>query len=121
MSFEWITIVTSLIAALSTGGWFVSRTQRKRDGERHAIDMDKARCEADALRQRSELDYTKDILELYSAHIVTPLQQQIDQLKSRFDTYEKAIGNAPRCGNYPDCPIIRSLQATIDNDKQLDN
>lgn len=118
MSNDWISIVTSLIAALTAGGWFVSRTQRKRDGEKHAVELERARAEADALRQRSELDYTKEILELYSAHIVNPLQDQINALKNRFDRYEYAISKAPDCRLYPDCAILHELQGQKNNDNR---
>jgi len=117
MSENWVSIVTTILAALSAGGWFVSRTQRKRDGEKHSVELERARAEADALRQRSELNYTKEILELYSAHIVKPLQNQIDELKRRFDSYEYAIGKAPDCRLYPDCPILRELQAETSDSK----
>lgn len=109
---DWLTIVASIIAALSGGGWFVSRVNRKRDEEKHQIELEHARAENDALRQRSELDYTKEILELYSAHIVNPLQDQINDLKNRFDRYEYAVSKAPECSLYPGCPILRELQST---------
>lgn len=113
----WIEIVTAIVAALAAGGWFVSRRQRKMEGEKHAVELERARAEADALRQRTELDYTKEVLEIYSAHIVQPLQNQINDVKKRLDRYDNAISKAPTCRVYPDCPILIELQAQTRNHK----
>lgn len=113
---SWISIVASVIAALSAGGWFVSKRQRKLDEEKHAVELEHARAEADALRQRTELDYTKEVLEIYSAHIVKPLQDQINEVKKRLDRYDFAISKAPICSLYPNCPVLIELQSPADND-----
>lgn len=106
----WIEIVTAIVAALAAGGWFVSRRQRKMEGEKHAVELEHARAEADALRQRTELDYTKEVLEIYSAHIVQPLKDQIANVTKRQDRYENAISKAPTCRLYPNCPVLSELQ-----------
>lgn len=108
--FDVTTIVSSILATLSTGGWLMSRRLRKKDDEKHQVELEHARAEADALRQRNELDYTKDILEIYSAHIVQPLKDQIDLTNKRLDLYEYALNEAPTCLLYPACPIIMRLQ-----------
>lgn len=108
--FDYVSIVSIVVSALTTGGWLTSRRLRKKDDERHAIELEHARAEADALRQRNELDYTKEILELYSAHIVEPLKEKIDLTNKRLDLYEYAINQAIHCRLYPDCPVIVRLQ-----------
>lgn len=108
--FDVTTLISSLLAALSAGGWLMSRRLRKKDDEKHQVELEHARAEADALRQRNELDYTKEILEIYSAHIVQPLKDQIDLTNKRLDLYEYALNEAPTCRLYPTCPIIMRLQ-----------
>ena len=108
--FDYISIASLIATTLTGGGWLMSRRLRKKEDEKHAIELEHARAEADALRQRTELDYTKEILELYSAHIVQPLKDQIDNTNKRLDNYEIAINQAPRCKLYPDCPVIVRLQ-----------
>ena len=83
--------------------------------EYYSKDPDKARAEADALRQRSELDYTKEVLEIYSAHIVQPLKDQIALTNKRLDLYEYAINQAPTCKLYPNCPVLLSVQSKKHN------
>lgn len=107
---DWVSIASLIATTLTGGGWLVSRRMRVKDDEKHQVELQHARAEADALRQRTELDYTKEILELYSAHIVQPLKDQIDNTNKRLDNYEIAINQAPRCKLYPDCPVIVRLQ-----------
>lgn len=107
---NWIEIVSIIVTALTTGGWLTSRTLRKQQAEKHSVELEQAKAEADALRQRSELSYTKEILEIYSAHIVQPLKDQIDLTNKRLDLYEYAINQAPTCKLYPACPVIMRLQ-----------
>lgn len=108
--FDVPTVVSSVIAALSAGGWLMSRHLRKKEDEKHAVELEHARAESDALRQRTELDYTKEVLEIYSAHIVKPLQQQINDIKERLKQDEEAIRATYSCRLYPDCPVISRLQ-----------
>lgn len=107
---EWIAIIPSILTVLTGAGWFTSRHLRKKQDEKHAVELERARAEADALRQRSELDYTKEVLEIYSAHIVQPLKEQIAFTNKRLDIYENAINKALRCSLYPNCPVIVQLQ-----------
>lgn len=114
--FDWITLVSVVATTLTAGGWLTSRHLRKKEDEKHAVELEHARAEADALRQRTELDYTKEILELYSAHIVQPLKDQIDLTNKRLDLYEFAINQAPTCKLYPACPVIIRLQKSSKTD-----
>lgn len=114
--FDWVTIVSIVATTLTAGGWLTSRRLRKKEDEKHVVELEHARAEADALRQRSELDYTKEILELYSAHIVQPLKDQIDLTNKRLDLYEYALNQAPTCKLYPACPVIIRLQESRTND-----
>lgn len=108
--FDVPTLVSSILAALSAGGWLMSRRLRKKEDEKHAVELEHARAESDALRQRTELDYTKEILEIYSAHIVQPLQDQINDIKERLKDDEEAIRTAYSCHLYPNCPVISRMQ-----------
>lgn len=114
---DYVQIGSLIISVLTAGGWLTSRRLRKKDDERHQIELERARAEADALRQRNELDYTKDILELYSAHIVQPLKDQIDLTNKRLDLYEYAIDQAFDCKLYPNCPVIFKLQEQKQNNR----
>ena len=113
---DWVSIVSLAATTLTGGGWLMSKRLRKKDDEKHQVELEHARAEADALRQRSELDYTKEILELYSAHIVQPLKDQIDLTNKRLDNYEIAINQAPKCRLYPDCPVLVRLQKSSKGD-----
>lgn len=113
--FDWLEITSLAVTVLSAGGWLTSRRLRKKDDEKHAVELEHARAEAAALRQRNELDYTKKVLELYSAHIVEPLKDQIALTNRRLDLYEYAINQVPTCKLYPSCPVIVSLQSQKNN------
>lgn len=108
---ELVEIMSIVLATLSAGGWLMSHRMRKKDDEKHAVELEQARAEADALRQRTELDYTKEVLEIYSAHIVQPLKDQIALTNKRLDMYEYAINQAPTCKLYPACPVLIQLQS----------
>lgn len=108
--FDVPTLISSVIATLSAGGWLMSRRLRKKEDEKHAVELEHARAESDALRQRTELDYTKEVLEIYSAHIVQPLKEQINDIKERLKHDEEAIRATNSCRLYPNCPVISKLQ-----------
>lgn len=117
--FDTVTIITTVLSTLTAGGWLMSRRLRKKEDEKHAVELEHARAEADALRQRSELDYTKEVLEIYSAHIVEPLKEQIALTNKRLDLYEYAINQAISCTLYPNCPVLLRLQdARKDHNKE---
>lgn len=117
--FDTVTVITTVLSTLTAGGWLMSRRLRKKEDEKHAVELEHARAEADALRQRSELDYTKEVLEIYSAHIVEPLKEQIALTNKRLDLYEYAINQAISCTLYPDCPVLLRLQdARKDHNKE---
>lgn len=109
--FDWVALISSILATVAAGGWLTSRHLRKKQDEKHQVELEHARAEADALRQRTELNYTKEVLEIYSAHIVQPLQIQIDEVRTRLDRDEKAISMAFDCKLYPNCPVLISLQS----------
>lgn len=117
---DWVSIASLIATTLAGGGWLMSKRMRKKEDEKHAIELEHARAEADALRQRTELDYTKDILELYSAHIVQPLKDQIDLTNKRLDLYEYALNKAFNCSLYPNCPVLLWLQEQKQGDAAAD-
>lgn len=111
----WVEILTSIVAALSAGGWFLSKHHRKSDREKHAAELERARAESAALRQKSDIDYTQKLLEIYSAHIVQPLKDEINSIKAHQEHYEAALSKAPLCSVFPNCPIVVELQSQIQN------
>lgn len=113
---DWVSIVSTCVSTLAAGGWFMSHRLRKQSDEKHAVELEHAKAESDALRQRTELDYTKEVLEIYSAHIVQPLKDQIDLTNKRLDLYENAINKALVCKLFPGCPVIMRLQKQKQND-----
>lgn len=115
--FDYVQIISIVAATLTAGGWLTSRHLRKKEDEKHQVELEHARAEADALRQKSELDYTKEILELYSAHIVQPLKDEINLTNRRLDLYEEAINQAPTCKLYPACPVLMRMQKQKDLDR----
>ena len=108
--FDVSTIVAAVIAALTAGGWLTSRRMRKKEDEKNELELVKARAESDTIRQRNELDYTKELLEMYSAHIVEPLKYEIKLTNRRLDLYEEAINQAPLCKLFPNCPVLIRVQ-----------
>ena len=113
--FDWVTLSSSVLAAISAGGWLTSKWMRKKDNETHLVELERARAEADALRQRTELDYTKEILEIYSAHIVQPLKDEINRTNKRLDYYEQAFSRARDCRANASCPVVSELQSATFN------
>lgn len=113
--YDWVTLITTIVSTIAAGGWLTSRHLRKKEDEKHQVELEHARAEADALRQRTELDYTKEILEIYSAHIVQPLRDEISLTNKRLDMYEMAINQAPTCKLYPACPVLMRLQSQKQN------
>lgn len=108
--FDVVNIISTILTTFAAGGWITSRWMRKKEEEKHEVELEQARAEADALRQRTELDYTKEILEIYSAHIVQPLKDEIKRTNQRIDNYEIAIRQSHRCANFDSCPIVEQLQ-----------
>lgn len=108
---NWIDSISAILTVIAGGGWFTASWMRRKEQEKHNVELEHARAEADALRQRTELDYTKEVLEIYSAHIVQPLQDQINEVRNRLERDEEAITMALSCSLYPDCPVIIKLQS----------
>lgn len=108
---DWLNVLSGILTVFAGGGWLTSRWMRRKEQEKHNVELERARAEADALRQRNELDYTKEVLEIYSAHIVQPLQNQINEVRNRLERDEEGIKMAFSCRLYPDCPVIIKLQS----------
>ena len=94
---EWTTIAAEVLAALTAGGWLLSRRRRRQESESHATEMAKAKAELTAALRESETKYTREALEIYTQQVVEPIRQQSERL-------------------YPDCVVIRELQNQGDND-----
>lgn len=112
---SWLQILSSLIAAFSAGGWFLSKHQRNVEREKHLVEIERARAESNAIRQKNEIDYTKDLLEIYSAHIIQPLKDEICTIKKHQKIYEAAVAKAVFCSAYPNCSVFVELQSQIEN------
>lgn len=112
---SWHQILTSTIAVFSAGGWFLSKHQRNIEREKHEAEIERARAESDAIRQKNEIDYTKNLLEIYSAHIIQPLKDEIDTIKKNQKIYESAVAKTIFCSVYPNCPVFIELQNQIEN------
>ena len=109
---EWTTIATEVLAALTAGGWLLSRRRRRQEKESHEAEMAKAKADLTAALRESETKYTREALDIYTQQVVEPLRQQLDRNTQAIARYQGAIDMAPTCRLYPDCVIIRKLRST---------
>lgn len=114
---DWTVIVADVIAALTAGGWLLSRHRRRQEKESHEAEIAKTKAELTAALRDSETKYTREALEIYTQQVVEPLRQQLDRNTAAIARYQGAIDMAPTCRLYPDCVVIRKLRsAQTDND-----
>ena len=113
---EWTTIAAEVLAALTAGGWLLSRRRRRQESESHAAEMAKAKAELTAALRESETKYTREALEIYTQQVVEPIRQQSERNALAIARYQGAIDKALLCRLYPDCVVIRELQNQGDND-----
>lgn len=107
---EWTSIVTEVIAALTAGGWLLSRHNRRKDNERHSAEVAQLRADLDRTIKQTETSYVQDALKIYSENVVEPIRNEIQRNNDRLIRLETAINMAPTCRIYPDCVIIHRLQ-----------
>ena len=115
--FDWSTIVTSLIAAATAGGWLMSATRRRHDNETHRAEIAAKEAEIAATIRESETKYTREALEIYTSQVIQPLRDEITRLRENQIRFQAAINAAPGCRIYPDCVVVRRLQATSTADR----
>lgn len=118
--FDYTTLITSVIAAATAGGWLVSATKRRQDNETHKAEIAAKEAEINATIRESETKYTREALEIYTTQVIQPLRDEITRLRENQIRFQAAINAAPSCRLYPDCVVVRRLQvkSTTDNQDQ---
>ena len=117
--FNWVDIATAIIAALTAGGWLVSRHKRSQDAEEHKTKIEAMEAKITASLRDSETKYTREALEIYTENVVKPLRDEIRTLRENQIRFQTAIDLAPTCSRFPDCVVIRRLRSTP-NDNHRD-
>ena len=118
---EWTEIVASVIAALTAGGWLLSRHRRKQEKEEHSAKMEAMQAKITASLRDSETKYTREALEIYTDNVVKPLRDELKTIRENQIRFQAAINLAPTCRIFPDCVVIRRLrQPTKDGDNHAD-
>lgn len=109
--FEWSTIVTAIIAALTAGGWLVSRHKRNQETEEHKTKIEAMEAKITASLRDSETKYTREALEIYTDNVVKPLRDEIRTLRENQIRFQAAINAAPDCRLFPNCVVLRRLRS----------
>lgn len=116
--FDWSTIITAIIAALTAGGWLVSRRKRIQEAEEHKTKIEAMEAKITASLRDSETKYTREALEIYTDNVVKPLRDEVRILRENQIRFQAAINAAPACRMFPDCVVVRRLRsAPNDNDR----
>lgn len=116
--FDWSTIITAIIAALTAGGWLVSRHKRSQEAEEHKTKIEAMAAKITASLRDSETKYTREALEIYTDNVVKPLRDEVRILRENQIRFQAAINAAPACRMFPDCVVVRRLRsAPNDNDR----
>lgn len=116
--FNWVDIATAIIAALTAGGWLVSRHKRSQEAEEHKTKIDAMEAKITASLRDSETKYTREALEIYTDNVVKPLRDEVRTLRENQIRFQAAINAAPSCHLFPDCVVIRRLRsAPNDNNR----
>lgn len=116
--FNWVDIATAIIAALTAGGWLVSRHKRSQEAEEHKTKIDAMEAKITASLRDSETKYTREALEIYTDNVVKPLRDEVRTLRENQIRFQAAINVAPSCHLFPDCVVIRRLRsAPNDNNR----
>lgn len=108
---DWSTIIPSAIATLAGAGWLKTLSDRRKDKETHAKEMMSKEAEIIAKMRESETKYTKEALDIFNEQVVKPIREQSQRNAEKLARFEGAIAVAPSCRIFPDCVIIRKLQA----------
>lgn len=114
---EWTEIIASIIAALTAGGWLISRHRRKQEKEEHATKIAGMEAKITASLRDSETKYTREALEIYSENVVKPLRDEIKVIRENQIRFQAAINMAPTCRIFPDCVVIRKLRSQEDDNR----
>lgn len=118
--FEYIDIIPPIIAAITAGGWFVSRRKRNQEAEEHKTKIEAMEAKITASLRDSETKYTREALEIYTENVVKPLRDEIRTLRENQIRFQTAINLAPTCSRFPDCVVIRRLRSTPNNNNHAE-
>lgn len=108
--FEYTEIISAIIAALTAGGWLVSRHKRAQESEEHKTKIEAMEAKITASLRDSETKYTREALEIYTDNVVKPLRDEIRTLRENQIRFQAAIDAAPDCRIFPDCVVLRKLR-----------
>lgn len=107
---DWVAIAEAIIAALTAGGWLVSRHKRAQENEEHKTKIEAMEAKITASLRDSETKYTREALEIYTDNVVKPLRDEIRTLRENQIRFQAAIDSAPDCRIFPDCVVLRKLR-----------
>lgn len=110
--FDYVEIIPAVIAALTAGGWLVSRHKRKQDEEEHKTKIEAMEAKITSSLRDSETKYTREAIEIYNDQVVKPIREQSQRNTEKLARLEGAIALAPNCRIYPDCIILKKLRGT---------
>ena len=108
--FEYTEIISAVVAALTAGGWLVSRHKRSQEAEEHKTKIEAMEAKITASLRDSETKYTREALEIYTVNVVKPLRDEIRTLRENQIRFQAAINAAPACRLFPDCVVIKKLR-----------
>lgn len=108
--FEYTEIISAVVAALTAGGWLVSRHKRSQEAEEHKTKIEAMEAKITASLRDSETKYTREALEIYTDNVVKPLRDEIRTLRENQIRFQAAINAAPACRLFPDCVVINKLR-----------
>lgn len=109
--FDYVEIVSSIVAALTAGGWLLSRHKRTKESEEHEAKIKALEAKITASLRDSETKYTREALEIYTDNVVKPLRDEIRILRENQIQFLAAINLAPTCVRFPDCVVIKQLRS----------
>lgn len=109
--FEYTEIISAVIAALTAGGWLVSRHKRSQEAEEHKTKIEAMEAKITASLRDSETKYTREALEIYTDNVVKPLRDEVRTLRENQIRFQAAIDAAPDCHLFPNCVVVRRLRS----------
>ena len=115
---DYIDIIPAVIAALTTGGWLVSRRKRSKEDDEHKTKLSAMEAKITASLRDSETKYTREAIEIYNEQVVKPIREQSQRNTEALARLQGAIDMAPTCRIYPDCVILRKLQSKTKDDRK---
>lgn len=109
---DWSSIIPTVLATLAGAGWLKTAHDRRKEKESHNKEMVSKEAEIISKMRESETKYTKEALDIFNEQVVKPIREQSQRNAEKLARLEGAIDMAPTCRLYPDCVILRKLQAS---------